>query len=192
LGPSLLDLSLFQAALEDTYSRLKLFSDLDWSEISQEYIASHEHYPSDMSDFVFHFPEFLEHKIAQEDCPPYLGEMAYYELILSLLRASQYSSPSSKGIHLNSTLSFLNLEFDVSLMNKKVEGGEIQIIHRPHILCLYLDASHKLNELEISASQLETLQLFEKSPSLALEELTPKARESALELLHSGLLLMIA
>ena len=45
--------------------------------------------------------------------------------------------PMVKGIHLNPTLSFLNLEYDVSVMVDEATKGNVQIIERPHVLCIY-------------------------------------------------------
>ncbi len=72
-------------AIEDTYSSLEIFSDISWEVICNEYLASHESPPKDVDDFVAGFPQFLEDKAAEGECPTYLFEIAYVELMASIL-----------------------------------------------------------------------------------------------------------
>ena len=102
----------------------------------KEYIATHEERPRDLVEFVFHFPQFLQDKASEGDCPGYLFELAYFELLQDQIISYEWEAPKLKGINLNPSLSFLNLEFDVGLMMDEAAKGSVQVVQRPHVLCL--------------------------------------------------------
>jgi hypothetical protein len=181
----------FQDALESMYPSLSVFSDINWDETTKEYVASHDERPQDVEEFVFGFPEFLQQKAAQDECPIHLFELAFFELIENDMLNAEMTLPEMKGIHLNPTLSFLNLEFDICLMVSEATKGNIQIIQRPHILCLYLHPSRGMNHVDITNRYLEILQQLEEGP-LSNRSNIPSAQQEALnELIDLGLVLEV-
>lgn len=181
----------FQDALEEMYPSLNVFSDINWNEISQEYIASHESPPQDIEDFVFGFPQFLQEKASQDECPVYLYELAYFELIENQLISSKIILPKSPGIHLNPSLSFLSLEFDIGLMRDEATKGNVLVIQRPHIICLYRQKTKGVHQIEISPSFLDVLQKLEETTSLIKTEWPLHEQQTLNQLIELGLVIEI-
>ena len=142
-------------ALEQMFPSLTLFSDLDWEAVTQEYET---HY-IDIS-----FPEYLQQKALDGDCPPYLFELAYYELALFNARTSVEEFPFQPGIYLNPTALFLSLEFDVKRMMDEAARGNIEVYERSHVLSLFRDKADQIHTLEMSDEDLELLQYLEDGP----------------------------
>ncbi len=181
----------FQAALEDTFPSLGQFSDLNWDTITQEYISVHESRPKDISDFVFGFPEFLQDKAQRNECPPYLYELAYLELLEMNLFHSEIVLPQSQGYHLNPTLSFLNLEFDISQMREEASEGKINIIERPHVLCLFHHPEEGIHQVDLETHHLELLQSLEDRVIPLNESIADQDKDCFHELVDLGLILKI-
>lgn len=133
---------------EQMFPGLTLFSDLNWKVVAEEYESNY----SDMT-----FPEYLQQKSIEGDCPPYLFELAYYELaFFELKNAHDLSVPDKRGLLLNPTAHFLSLEFDIKQMTENASKGNIEIIERPHVLCIFKNHSngaicvHELHEDELT------------------------------------------
>jgi hypothetical protein len=171
---------VFQDALEKTFPSLTVFSDLNWDDVAREYIAAHDERPTDLDDFTFNFPQFLQDKASDGDCPTYLFELAYFELLQSQILENELILPEEKGLHLNPSLSFLNLEFDVGMMMDEATKGSVQILQRPHVLCLYSHPTRGLHNIEVTTPILETLQLLEED-SLENREAVPKHLQETLQ-----------
>lgn len=182
----------FQDALEEIFPSLTLFSDLNWSEICREYIASFDSRPDNLEEFIFNFPDFLQQKAAAGDCPPYLHELAYVELMQAQALSSELDLPHVKGHHLNPSLSFLNLEFDINLMLDEAAKGGIQIIERPHVLCIYRDPQEGLNHVDITTDYLMVLQKLEDGPLTDMNALSYAEKETLGELKKLGLVMEIS
>lgn len=141
--------------LEQMFPSLTLFSDLDWKAVTEEY----------ETNFIdISFPEYLQQKALDGDCPPYLFELAFYELALFDAKTSAEPFPHQPGIYLNPTALFLSLEFDIPEMLKKAMGGEIEIIERPHVLCLFRDSDDSIRSQEMTDEELNLLQNLEDGP----------------------------
>lgn len=181
----------FQEALETMYPSLTVFSDLNWEDVTQEYIASHDERPQDVDDFVFNFPQYLQDKTAAGDSPAYLFELAYFELLQSQMIATKVTLPSSSGIYLNPSLSFLNLEYDVSLMIDEATKGNVQLIERPHVLCIYHHPLRGLHHVEITTTTLEILKELEDGPLKTRSDLPTPQQKPLHGLIELGLILEI-
>lgn len=142
-------------ALEQMFPSLTLFSDLNWEAVTQEYESNY----IDLS-----FPEYLQNKALEGDCPPYLFELAFYELALFDAKTSDEPFPFRPGIYLNPTALFLSLEFDVKRMLDEAKTGNIEVYERPHVLCLYRDKSDQIQIIEMSDDDLDLLQHLEDGP----------------------------
>jgi hypothetical protein len=142
-------------SLQQMFPSLTTFSDLNWDDVTQEYEAT----SIDIS-----FPEYLQKKALEGDCPPYLFELAFYELAAFDAKTSVEPFPHQHGIHLNPTALFLSLEFDVPRMLEEAEKGNIKVIERPHVLCLFRDKEDHVNAIELSEESLELLQHLENGP----------------------------
>lgn len=160
----------FQDALIKMYPSLSVFSDINWDDLSQEYVASHDVRPTDLEEFLFNFPFFLQDKAAAGDCPVYLFELAYYEYLQTQILASDVPLMDQNGFHLNPTLSFLNLEYDINLMLDEATKGNIQIIQRPHVLCLFRHPTKGFHHLDITTSVLKVLQELEEGPQVSISD----------------------
>jgi hypothetical protein len=141
--------------LEQMFPSLSLFSDLNWEAVTQEYESSY----IDIS-----FPEYLQQKALEGDCPPYLFELAYYELAQFDARTSSGPLPFQSGVYLNPTALFLTLEFDVKKMLEEAAKGNIQVFEKSHVLCLFRDHKDTVRTVEVSESDLELLQNLEDGP----------------------------
>src|SRR4051794_32086142 len=60
-------------SLQQMFPSLTLFSDIDWNAVTHEY-------QSEYIDLTF--PEYLQQKALDGDCPQYLFELAFFELAL--------------------------------------------------------------------------------------------------------------
>lgn len=137
------------------FPSLAKFSDLDWESVSKEYET---HY-IDIS-----FPEYLQQKALDGDCPTYLFELAYYEMALFESKTSDLAFPHLPGIHLNPTALFLTLEFDVTRMLAGADKGSIEVYERPHVLCLFRDKNDKVRSVELDEEALNLLEHLEDGP----------------------------
>jgi hypothetical protein len=142
-------------ALEQMFPSLTLFSDLDWEAVTQEYETSY----IDVS-----FPEYLQQKALDGDCPPYLFELAFFELAMFDAKTSSEPFPFKPGIYLNPTALFLNLEFDIKKMLDEASRGNIEVFERPHVLCIFRDKNDKVSILELADEELNLLQNLEDGP----------------------------
>lgn len=141
--------------LSAIFSSLTLFSDINWEEITQEYEDGHIH---------LSFPEYLQQKALEGDCPPYLFEIAFYEQALFELRSTPITFPHSPGIHLNPSLMFLTLEFDVVAMLEKARNKDLTIQERNHILAIYKDQNDELHSLPLTVEEIKLLGELEDGP----------------------------
>lgn len=180
---------VFQDALEKMFPSLPVFSDMSWSEVFQEYLASHDERPTDLEEFVFNFPTFLQEKAVAGDSPLYLFELAFYELLQNQVLVTDPEFPETPGYHLNPSLSFLNLEYDVNLMIDEATKGNVQIIHRPHILCVYRHPELGLHHLDITTPILEILQLLERGSLNDLSSLSLLQQAKLSELIKLGIVI---
>ncbi len=137
------------------FPSLALFSDLDWPSVTAEYEANY----IDVS-----FPEYLQQKADEGDCPPYLFELAYFEMALFESKTSNTPLPHQHGVHLNPTALFLSLEFDVTRMIADAQTGKIEVIERPHVLCLFRDKNDKVRSVELDEEALTLLENLEEGP----------------------------
>lgn len=167
-------------ALEKMFPSLTLFSDLDWEAVTQEYES---HY-IDIS-----FPEYLQQKAEDGDCPPYLFELAYFELALFDARTSSEPFPYRPGVYLNPTALFLSLEFDVKRMLDEASRGNVEVHERPHVLCLYRDTHDKIHVMEVSDDDLNLLQNLEDGPQNDRNFVEDKYREHFDKFKGNGLIL---
>jgi len=155
----------YQDALELTYPSLKDFSDIDWNQVTKEHLASFETRPT-IDEFIIQFPEFLQSKSIDGDAPAYLYELAFFELLQVHLTKQELTPPEVKGISLNPTLSFLDLEYDILPML----ASKNEIIPRNHILCVFKSLAHEINHLEISSDYLGVLQKIESDEEVSSNE----------------------
>lgn len=167
-------------ALQQMFPSLTLFSDLDWEAVTKEYETEY----MDLS-----FPEYLQQKALDGDCPPYLFELAFYELALFDAKTSAEPFPHLPGIYLNPTALFLSLEFDVKQMLKDAQNGQIDVIERPHVLCLYRDPQDQLKTLEMSEEDLELLEHLEDGPQDSRDFVSDKSKTHYRTFIENGLVL---
>lgn len=167
-------------ALEQMFPSLTLFSDLNWEAVTQEYEA----------DFIdISFPEYLQQKATEGDCPPYLFELAYFELALFDARTSSDPFPFKPGVYLNPTALFLSLEFDVKRMLDEAAEGKIEVYEKPHVLCLFRDKQDKVQIIEVSDEDLDLLQNLEDGPQSDKDFLEKKYQDHFEKFTKSGLIL---
>lgn len=167
-------------ALQQMFPSLTLFSDLDWDAVTQEYESEY----IDLS-----FPEYLQQKALDGDCPPYLFELAFYELALFDAKTSAEPFPFKPGIYLNPTALFLSLEFDVMRMLKEAKEGKVEVYERNHVLCLYRDAQDNIHTLEMTDDDLDLLQHLEDGPQNDRNFVDQKYRDHYEKFTKNGLIL---
>lgn len=138
--------------LKDIFPNLSLFSDMDWDAVTKEYEQT--------SQYIT-FPEYLELKSEQGDCPQYLFELAYFDAALTGLQEGEFFFPDSPGIHLNPSLRFLDLDYDVLKMVSDAQDGIIEVHERENVLGIYVDAEGDIRFHEITRGELWTLQAIE-------------------------------
>lgn len=168
--------------LEQMFPSLTLFSDLDWDLVTKEYESEY----IDIS-----FPEYLQQKSLDGDCPPYLFELAYYELALFDVKTSSEPFPHQPGVYLNPTALFLSLEFDVKKMLEDAEKGKIDVVERPHVICLFRDSVDKIHIIELSEDDLDLLQNLEDGPQSTSSFVDDKHKTHYDRFCKSGLILAI-
>ncbi len=141
--------------LEQMFPSLTLFSDLNWEKVTSEYLTEY-------GDITF--PEYLQQKHIEGDCPPYLFELAFFEQALFELKEMKVELPSQKGIFLNPTSLFLSLEFDIKKMLEDAHEGQVKIIEKQHVVCLFKNKSGQIISIETSDEELFLLQKLEEGP----------------------------
>lgn len=162
--------------LEQMFPSLTLFSDLDWALVTQEY----------ETDYIDHsFPEYLQKKALDGDCPVYLFELAYFEQAQFEIKASLVPFPHLPGIYLNPTALFLSLEFDIETMIRNSKSGKIEVIEYPHVKSLFKNHAGEVRSIEVTTNELEVLESLEDGP---LATFNPK-NEALIKLIDSGLVL---
>lgn len=143
--------------LPTLFPSLTLFSDLDWDSVTKEYEDQYIHLT---------FPEYLQEKAVDGDCPPYLFELAFYEQALFEAKNIKAPFPHQPGIYLNPTSLFLSLEFDIPLMIAQAKEGSPSIIEREHILAVYKDEKDQIHTIPLTSEELTLLQDLEEGPIL--------------------------
>lgn len=167
-------------ALQQMFPSLTLFSDLDWEAVTQEY----------ETDYIdISFPEYLQQKTLEGDCPPYLFELAFYELALFDAKTSDEPFPYKTGVYLNPTALFLSLEFDVKRMLEVAATGKIEIYERNHVLCIFKDTHDRIHLLEMTEDELDLLQHLEDGPQLNTNFVPLKFQEHFKKFEKNGLVL---
>lgn len=169
-------------SLEQMFPSLTLFSDLNWDAVTQEYEADY----IDIS-----FPEYLQQKALDGDCPPYLFELAFYELARFDAKTSSEPFPHLAGIYLNPTALFLSLEFDVTKMLDEAHKGNIEVIERPHVLCLYRDKEDKIHSIEMTENELSLLEHLEDGPQPDMTFVPESSQKLFKELITKGLIFKV-
>lgn len=167
-------------ALQQMFPSLTLFSDLDWDAVTKEYETEY----MDIS-----FPEYLQQKALDGDCPPYLFELAFFELALFDTKTSSEPLPHQPGIYLNPTALFLSLEFDIRQMLQLAKEGNLEIIEKPHVLCLYRNQNDEIEGMEMSEEELEILQHLEDGPQMSRDFIGEQQRHHFQKFLEQGLVL---
>ncbi len=162
--------------LKESFPSLALFSDMDWNAVAKEY---------EISSKIITFPEYLEFKAEEGDCPQHLFELAYFDAALKSIEAGEFFFPDGPGIHLNPSACFLSFDHDILTMVKDAHEGKISIIERPNVLCVYVDHEGEIRFHEISVSELELLQRLEEGS-------VPKDHEALPALTQAGLILSIS
>lgn len=150
--------------LTNIYPSLTLFSDLDWDLVSTEYETNYIH---------LSFPEYLQEKAMEGDCPDYLYELAFYEQALFEAKNSDQKFPHVPGIYLNPTSLFLRLEFDVAGMIADARDGKPNIVEKDHILAVYRDQGGIVHTIPLTEEELTLLQELEDGPKTSAANLSP-------------------
>ncbi len=167
-------------SLQKMFPSLALFSDLDWDAVTQEYEAS----------YIDHtFPEYLQQKALDDDCPPYLFEIAYYEQALWDVQKSEAPFPYKQGLYLNPTALFLRLEFDVVQMLKDAQTGKIEVQEKEHILCVFRDPKDLVHAIELDETSLQILSHLEEGAQPDYDFITPAQQRRFDYLVSLGLVL---
>lgn len=143
------------STLQSMFPSLTTFSDLNWEAVTAEYESEY----IDIS-----FPEYLQQKAAEGDCPPYLFELAYYEMALFEAKTSQDNFPHQDGVYLNPTALFLSLEFDVVKMIEEAKAGKVEVIEKEHCLCIFKNRKSEVKSINVTEEELKVLQLLEDGP----------------------------
>ena len=165
--------------LEKMYKSLTLFSDLDWKAVNEEFETEYK----DCS-----FPEYLQQKALEGDCPLYLFELAFYEYASHELKSLTATKGPEAGYHINPTNLFLTLEFDIPRMLKDSETGTIEIHEKPHVLCLYKDLKNQVHTCEVTEKQLKALELLELGPLTDQSQLSAETKDIFAQLIQKGLI----
>lgn len=139
--------------LKDAFPHLSKFSDIDWELVAKEYEQT--------SKFVT-FPEYLELKSEEGDCPHHLFELAYFDAALSGLQEGEFFFPEEPGLHLNPSARFLSFDHDILKMVSDAHEGVINVIERKNVLCIYVDSEGEIRFHELDTSELEVLQSMEE------------------------------
>jgi len=169
--------------LEKIFPSLAKFSDLNWTEVSNEY--------GKVSSKIS-FPEYLQIKAEDGDCPEYLYELAYYELAVHEANNPDITFPQSGGIHLNPTALFLSLEFDIERMLKEAELGKIEIYERHNVLCVYRDHKNIFQCVELDDDALDILEQLENGPQKDLAFMRDKDHKEFLQLVNLNIVFNIS
>lgn len=146
-------------SLEAQFPRLKLFCQMNWEEVTKEYET---HY-LDVS-----FPEYLQQKAQEGDCPDYLYELAYFEMALSQVKSHHLTYPYLPGVYLNPSALFLSLEYDIPAMLSTLDSGP-ELIEKDLYLCLYQDTQGQACVHEVTHKDLQILQILENGPALSYQ-----------------------
>jgi hypothetical protein len=169
-------------ALQQMFPSLTLFSDLDWDAVRHEYESEY----IDLS-----FPEYLQQKALEGDCPPYLFELAFYDQALFAAGNSSKPFPHTPGVYLNPTALFLSLEYDVKKMLEEAKKGSIEVYDRSHVLCLFRDPKDKMHVMEVSDEELTLLQHLEDGPQENEQFVEKKFQKHFRDFSKKGLILII-
>jgi hypothetical protein len=167
-------------SLEQMFPSLTLFSDLNWDVVTKEYESEY----IDIS-----FPEYLQQKALDGDCPPYLFELAFYELALFDAKTSDEPFPYKSGIYLNPTALFLSLEYDIKRMLTEAQAGQIEVYERNHVLCLFRDSHDVIQTMDMSEEELDLLQHLEDGPQDSKNFINSLQEGMFRKLVRSGLIL---
>lgn len=166
--------------LSTIYPSLTLFSDLNWDLVTKEYESQYIH---------LSFPEYLQEKALEGDCPTYLFELAFYEQALFEVKNSDQDFPHVPGIYLNPTTLFLRLEFDVAGMIADAQNGQPSVVEKDHILAVYRDRENQVHTIPLTEEELKFLQELEDGPKASHSSLSHLSSVIFLDLVRKKLVL---
>jgi hypothetical protein len=159
------------------FPSLGIFSNINWGQVAAEYLPFQE---------KISFPEYLQIKAENGDCPEYLFELAFYEMAVAQVQEAAFVTPEGKGLHLNPTAAFLNLDFDIGRMLAAAEEGSVEVHQRENVLCVF-QYQDEVSVVELDAETLEFLEELEAGP-IPLEE---GPEDGLQELIELGLIYSI-
>lgn len=143
-------------SLEAQYPHLKLFCQMNWEEVTREYEDNY---------FDISFPQYLQQKAIEGDCPDYLFELAYYEMAFYQAQTLKLNYPYLPGIYLNPSTLFLSFEYDIPAMLELVKQEGPALIERSIYLSIYQDTHGRAHAYELNHEELQILQLLEDGPA---------------------------
>lgn len=137
------------------FQSLNLFSDLEWDKVIAEYEGEYVHLT---------FPEYLQQKAIEGDCPAYLFEIAFFEQALMEARHSDAKFPHQPGTYLNPSALFLSLEYDIPKMLTEAKLGNPEVIEASQIFAIYRDETDQVHTLPLTKEELRILEKMEDGP----------------------------
>lgn len=138
--------------LREAYPNLALFAQMDWDAVAAEYEKT--------SNYIS-FPEYLELKYEEGDCPGYLFELAYFDSALTNIMSEEFIFPDEGGVHLNPSVHFLSFDHDILAMVKNAVDGKMGVVERTNVLGVYLHEDGEIGFYEINEEELLQLQAIE-------------------------------
>lgn len=143
-------------SLESQFHNLNLFCQMNWDEVTTEY----ENYYMELS-----FPEYLQQKALEGDCPDYLYELAYFEMALNQVKNEKLVYPYLPGVYLNPSCVFLSLEYNIPSMITLAQDGNPTLIEKDCFICCYQNTLGEVKALELTEGELQILKLLEDGPA---------------------------
>lgn len=143
-------------SLESQFQNLNLFCQMNWDEVTTEY----ENFYLELS-----FPEYLQQKAQEGDCPDYLYELAYFEMALNQVRNEKLVYPYIPGIYLNPSCVFLSFEYNIPSMIDLARNGSPALIEKECFICCFQNTLGEVKSVELTEQDLQVLKLLEDGPA---------------------------
>ncbi len=110
--------------LQSFFTRLATYFEIDWESIAATYGQEFPPQNYEINSLSFHFDSFLEKHYHQLLLPPYLADIASYEI--AEFKAVSFKFSQKENFFLNPSLQVLSFEFDVlSWIVQKEEASSV-------------------------------------------------------------------
>lgn len=114
----------YRSSLKKMFPRLRDAWNMDWHQWCEDYFTAYPPMSWELNELTLNFPNFLSAMADNKNLPPYLAELAHYEVCEFLVYKAQLNI--KREFALNSTLHIQQFQHDIASWVKQMDELEAQ------------------------------------------------------------------